>query len=57
MMQFHFNQGVIMKKVLALIAITLLSTSSFAAIKCVPSGNGTCCWDTVRDGPFKPIGC
>lgn len=46
-----------MKKVLALITIALLSTSSFAVIKCVPSGNGTCCWDTVRDGPFKPIGC
>ena len=46
-----------MKKLLALITVALLSTSSFAAIKCVPSGNGTCCWDTVRDGPFKPIGC
>jgi hypothetical protein len=29
-----------------------------AATKCVPDGRGgMCCWDTDRDGPWKPIGC
>jgi hypothetical protein len=46
-----------MKKVILFLFVAMISTSSFAAIKCVPSGGGTCCWDTVRDGPFKPIGC
>lgn len=46
-----------MKKVLTLVFVAMLSGNAMAAIKCVPSGNGTCCWDTVRDGPFKPIGC
>ncbi len=47
-----------MKKALVLLVITMLSTSSFAYIKCVPDGRGgQCCWDTDRDGPFKPIGC
>jgi hypothetical protein len=46
-----------MKKLIALIVVALISTSAFAAVKCVPSGGGTCCWDTDREGPFKPIGC
>lgn len=46
-----------MKKVVMFLFVAMLSTSSIAAIRCVPSGGGTCCWDTVRDGPFKPLGC
>ena len=51
------DRGLKMKKVLIALTVLMISTSSFAAIRCVPSGNGTCCWDTVRDGPFKPLGC
>ena len=48
-----------MKKLIAVIVVGLigLSFNAYSAIKCVPSGGGTCCWDTDRDGPFKPIGC
>ena len=47
-----------MKKVIAVLFVALLSTQSFAAIKCQPDGRGgTCCWDTDREGPFKPISC
>lgn len=46
-----------MKK-LILIAAALMSLNAYAVVKCEPTpGGGTCCWDTVRDGPFKPIGC
>jgi len=46
-----------MKKIIALVFLAVLSFSTFAAVRCVPSGGGTCCWDTTTDGPFKPIGC
>lgn len=50
-----------MKKLLigmsVVLAATCFSSIALAAIKCVPSGGGTCCWDTEKDGPFKPIGC
>lgn len=47
-----------MKKLIALAIVALISTSAVAAVKCVPDGRGgMCCWDTERDGPFKPIGC
>ena len=47
-----------MKKLLTFAIIAMLSTSSIAAIKCVPDGRGgTCCWDTDREGPWKPLGC
>lgn len=46
-----------MKKIIALVFLAVLSFSTFAATKCVPSGGGMCCWDTSIDGPFKPIGC
>lgn len=47
-----------MKKVVAILCVTLMSSSAFAAIKCVPDGRGgVCCWDTVKDGPFRPISC
>lgn len=36
----------------------LFATPSYAVIKCVPTtGGGTCCWDTDKDGPFKPFVC
>ncbi len=47
-----------MKKVIAFTCAVMLSSSVFAATKCVPDGRGgMCCWDTVRDGPFRPLGC
>jgi hypothetical protein len=47
-----------MKKAILVLFVAMLSTSSFAAIKCERTiSGGTCCWDTVRDGPFKPLGC
>ena len=47
-----------MKKVLAILCVAMMSSSAFAAIKCVPDGRGgLCCWDTVKDGPFRPLSC
>ena len=47
------------KAIVSVVAVMLvgLSFNVFSAIKCQPSGGGTCCWDTDRDGIFKPIGC
>lgn len=47
-----------MKKLIALAIVALISTSAVAAVKCQPDGRGgMCCWDTEKDGPWKPIGC
>jgi hypothetical protein len=46
-----------MKKMIVVVALAVLSLNAFGAIRCVPSGGGTCCWDTDRDGIFKPVGC
>lgn len=47
-----------MKKALVFVCAVMMSTSTFAAVKCAPDGRGgMCCWDTVRDGPFKPLAC
>ena len=47
-----------MKKVIAVLFVSLLSTQSFATVKCVPDGRGgMCCWNINTEGPFKPIGC
>jgi hypothetical protein len=47
-----------MKKLIAIVCLTLATTSVFAQIKCERSPNGgTCCWDIKKDGPFRPIGC
>jgi hypothetical protein len=47
-----------MKKLIVLAMIAMLSTSVYAAVKCQPDGRGgMCCWDTEKDGPWKPIGC
>ena len=47
-----------MKKLIALAIVALISTGVYAQTKCVPDGRGgMCCWDTDRDGPWKPIGC
>jgi hypothetical protein len=47
-----------MKKAIAVLFVVLLSTSAIGAVKCQPDGRGgTCCWDTDRDGPWKPISC
>lgn len=47
-----------MKKAIVVLFVAMISTSSFAAIKCERTvSGGMCCWDTVRDGPFKPLNC
>ena len=47
-----------MKKAIALLCALMVSSSAFAAIKCErDSRGGMCCWDTVKDGPFRPLGC
>lgn len=47
-----------MKKLIAIaVVLSAVAFNAHSAIRCVPSGGGTCCWDTDRDGPFKPIGC
>jgi hypothetical protein len=52
----HFKESM-MKKLILAVTVVLLTTTAYSAVRCVPSGGGTCCWDTDRDGPFKPIGC
>lgn len=47
-----------MKKAIVAIMLVGLSFGVFSATKCQPDGRGgMCCWDTDRDGIFKPIGC
>lgn len=47
-----------MKKVIALLVVSLISFGVYAQTKCVPDGRGgMCCWDVNTQGPFKPIGC
>ena len=58
-MKFHFK-GITMKKFVIAYVMTLLFATgyAYAAVKCTPDGRGgMCCWDTDRDGPFRPIGC
>ena len=47
-----------MKKLIMLLTVIALSTSTYAAVKCQPDGRGgMCCWDTSTDGPWKPVIC
>ena len=47
-----------MKKMIMVVAIAVFSLNSYGAVKCQPDGRGgMCCWDTERDGIFKPVGC
>lgn len=47
-----------MKAIVAMLCAVVLSSNAVAAIKCVPDNRGgMCCWDTVKDGPFKPLSC
>ena len=47
-----------MKKMIVAVALVVMSFSSYAGVRCERSPmGGSCCWDTDRDGPFKPIGC
>ena len=49
-----------MKKAIVLLSVILLGASfnASAYIKCAPDGRGgTCCWDTDREGPWKPLNC
>jgi hypothetical protein len=47
-----------MKKVIALLAVSLISFGAQAQTKCSPDGRGgICCWDVQTQGPWKPISC
>jgi len=47
-----------MKKMFIGVALAVVILSSYGATKCQADGKGgVCCWDTDRDGIFKPIGC
>ena len=47
-----------MKKIFVVVALAVLSLNSYGAVKCQPDGRGgMCCWDTEKEGIFKPIGC
>jgi len=46
-----------MKKIFV-VALAVLSLNAFGATKCESDGRGgICCWDTNKDGIFKPVGC
>jgi len=46
-----------MKAIIAAVLV-MVSFNAVSAIKCAPDGRGgMCCWDTDRQGPFKPISC
>lgn len=47
-----------MKKVIMLLVVGMLSFNAHAVIKCERDSRGNqCCWDTDRDGVFKPLSC
>ena len=47
-----------MRALFVAVALALSTTNALAVMKCESDSRGNmCCWDTVRDGPFKPIGC
>lgn len=46
-----------MKTIVALLCAVMISGPAVAAIKCENTPKGMCCWDTDRDGPFRPISC
>jgi hypothetical protein len=47
-----------MKKIFIGVALAVVLLNAYSATKCQADGRGgVCCWDTDRDGIFKPIGC
>jgi hypothetical protein len=47
-----------MKKLIAVVMLSVFAVSAQAAIKCVRNADGSmCCWDTAVEGPFKPLSC
>ena len=47
-----------MKTIVALLCAVILTGPAMAVTKCERDSRGNlCCWDTDRDGPFKPISC
>ena len=46
-----------MKTIVALLCAVILTGPAMAVTKCENTPKGMCCWDTDRDGPFKPISC
>jgi len=47
-----------MKKLIAALLLSTFAIATHAATKCerMPSGS-LCCWDTVAEGPFRPLSC
>jgi hypothetical protein len=42
----------------SLAVVYLTICEAYAVVKCAPDGRGgVCCWDTDKDGPWKPIEC
>jgi hypothetical protein len=47
-----------MKRLTMLLVVGMLSFNAQAVMKCESDGRGgMCCWDTNKDGVFKPIRC
>lgn len=45
-------------KIIVLAIALIISSHASAAIKCERDGRGNmCCWDTDKDGPFRPLVC
>lgn len=45
-------------KLFVMMLLSAIAITSYGATKCQADGRGgMCCWDTDRDGIFKPIGC
>lgn len=45
-----------MKTIIFALIMTFSSTT-FAAMKCERTPTGSCCWDTQKEGPFRPFSC
>ena len=47
-----------MRKIFVMMLLLAIAVTSYSATKCQADGRGgVCCWDTDKDGIFKPIGC
>lgn len=47
-----------MKKLIIAVCLVVSVSPAIAATKCEPDGRGgVCCWDTTKEGPFRPLSC
>ena len=47
-----------MKKLIIVFGLALVCFSAQAVVVCESDRQGrTCCWDTEKDGSFKPLSC